>query len=134
MNRVLYPNSGERGNRQGTLCAIEVALILRLREAPREDVTFRVSGNRCNLAFLLRSEAASSPAFYDRNAQTALSAVVVSKLRHQPGGEGHEVHATDLATLMLDLQSQGPQNFVTPEHVPKVLEALWLFPPCGPRA
>jgi putative pyruvate formate lyase activating enzyme len=42
-------------------------------------------------------------------------------------GEGREVDAKELASLMLDLQSRGCHNvnFVTPEHVvPQVLEAL----------
>jgi putative pyruvate formate lyase activating enzyme len=51
-------------------------------------------------------------------------------------GEGHEVDATELAELMLDLQRRGCHNinFVTPEHVvPQILEGLAVAVPRGLR-
>jgi len=51
-------------------------------------------------------------------------------------GEGVEINADGLATIMLDLQSRGCHNinFVTPEHVvPQVLEGLLLAAEGGLR-
>ncbi|MFQ5667479.1 MAG: radical SAM protein [Candidatus Binatia bacterium] len=51
-------------------------------------------------------------------------------------GDGVEVHAEQLAALMLKLQSEGCHNinFVTPEHVvPQILEAVWLAAQGGLR-
>jgi putative pyruvate formate lyase activating enzyme len=51
-------------------------------------------------------------------------------------GDGTEVDADELATLMLDLQRRGCHNvnFVTPEHVvPQILEALAVAVPRGLR-